>query len=119
MLQFLFSAVGSLITNPFIIIVGWFAGASFKDIPIAMLIGAIGAALAQLLALPLVRVFQAMEGPMAADRWPGNIEFITAGSVGGMIVTTAIWLYVNSNVSDSSVTSDSPSTQSSNDHEKQ
>lgn len=119
MLSFLFSSLWSLITNPLIVIVGWFAGASFKKLPVALVVGGCSAAAAQLLALPLVHIFRAMEGSMAEGRWPGNVEFIASGAVGGMIVTTAIWLYKNSETTKPATASDSPSPDSQNGTEKQ
>jgi len=119
MLHFLFSSVWSLVTNPLITIAGWFAGASFKKLPVALVVGGCSAAAAQLLALPLVHIFGAMEGSMAEGRWPGNVEFIASGAVGGMIVTTAIWLYKNSEATKPAAAANPSSPNSQNGTEKQ
>jgi hypothetical protein len=82
--------------NPLLILACWLGGTASKKKPIALLVGICSGIFAQTLFVPVIRIFEAMEGKMGAGRWPSNIEFIAGGIVASIIVTLIVWEYANS-----------------------
>ena len=94
--------------NPLLILACWFGGSSSKNKVVALAAGILGGCFATALSLPVVRVFEAIEGKMGEGRWPSSAELLVGGFIASIVITLIVWEYANPS---------SPSVQPSDTHD--